>query len=107
MVYWSIMQKPDAKRNHLLRKSAFLFALFLFQTYLSYQLEQCELENNDDKKRRYSNGTGVFIQPLLRDIVSPRHAMVKLADAIDWKSFEDGLQECFAQPMDVPRARFV
>ena len=29
MVYWSIMQKPDAKRNHLLRKSAFLFALFL------------------------------------------------------------------------------
>ena len=74
---------------------------------MMYQLEQCELENNDDKKRRYSNGTGVFIQPLLRDIVSPRHAMVKLADAIDWKSFEDGLQECFAQPMDVPRARFV
>ena len=36
-----------------------------------------------------------LFKPLLRDIVSPRHAMVKLADAIDWKSFEDGLQECF------------
>lgn len=38
---------------------------------------------------------GHLFKPLLRDIVSPRHAMVKLADAIDWKSFEDGLQECF------------
>ena len=36
-----------------------------------------------------------LFKPLLRDIVSPRHAMVKLADAIDWKSFEDGLQEYF------------
>ncbi len=36
-----------------------------------------------------------LFKPLLRDIVSPRHAMVKLADAIDWQSFDDGLQECF------------
>ena len=35
---------------------------------------------------------GDLFKPLLRDIVSPRHAMVKLADAIDWKSFEDGLR---------------
>lgn len=38
---------------------------------------------------------GNLFKPLLRDIVSSRHAMVKLADAIDWKSFEDGLSECF------------
>ena len=36
-----------------------------------------------------------LFKPLLVDIVSRRHAMVKLADAIDWQSFEDGLQECF------------
>lgn len=36
-----------------------------------------------------------LFKPLLRDIVSPRHAMVKLADAIDWQSFEDGLQASF------------
>ena len=47
-----------------------------------------------------------LFKPLLRDIVSPRHAMVKLADAIDWKSFEDGLQEYFAQITDVHRVRF-
>ena len=29
---------------------------------------------------------GDLFKPLLRDIVSPRHAMVKLADAIDWQS---------------------
>lgn len=34
---------------------------------------------------------GDLFKPLLRDIVSPRHAMVKLADTIDWQSFEDGL----------------
>lgn len=38
---------------------------------------------------------GDLFKPLLRDIVSPRHAMVKLADAIDWKSFEDGLSGSF------------
>ncbi|OQA86892.1 MAG: hypothetical protein BWY31_01109 [Lentisphaerae bacterium ADurb.Bin242] len=36
-----------------------------------------------------------LFKPLLRDIVSPHHAMVKLADTIDWRSFEDGLEECF------------
>lgn len=36
-----------------------------------------------------------LFKPLLRDIVSSQHALVKLADAIDWKSFEDGLQSCF------------
>ncbi len=36
-----------------------------------------------------------LFKPLLRDIVSPRHAMVKLADAIDWQSFEAGLSEYF------------
>ena len=38
---------------------------------------------------------GDLFKPLLRDIVSPHHAMVKLADAIDWKSFEDGLSASF------------
>ena len=38
---------------------------------------------------------GDLFKPLLRDIVSPRHAMVKLADAIDWQSFEDGLSGSF------------
>ena len=38
---------------------------------------------------------GDLFKPLLRDIVSPRHAMVKLADAIDWQSFEDGLSASF------------
>jgi IS5 family transposase len=38
---------------------------------------------------------GHLFKPLLRDIVSPRHAMVKLADTIGWQSFDDGLSECF------------
>ena len=38
---------------------------------------------------------GNLFKPLLRDIVSSRHAMVKLSDAIDWKSFEDGLSASF------------
>lgn len=46
-----------------------------------------------------SNSSGAvpshLFKPLLLDIVSKRHAMVKLADAIDWQSFEDGLRECF------------
>lgn len=50
---------------------------------------------------------GHLFKPLLRDIVSPRHAMVKLADAIDWKSFEDVCRNVFTQPMDVPRVQFV
>ena len=33
--------------------------------------------------------------PLLRDIVSSRHAMAKLADTIGRKRFEDGLQDNF------------
>ena len=36
-----------------------------------------------------------LFKPLLGDIVSPRHAMVQLADAIDWQSFEDGLGASF------------
>ncbi|WP_176012807.1 hypothetical protein [Victivallis sp. Marseille-Q1083] len=36
-----------------------------------------------------------MFKALLRDIVSPRHAMEKLADAIDWQSFEDGLEASF------------
>ena len=46
-----------------------------------------------------SNSSGAvqshLFKPLLRDIVSKRHAMVKLANAIDWQSFEDGLHDCF------------
>lgn len=38
---------------------------------------------------------GDLFNPLSRDIVSPHHAMVKLADAIDWQSFEDGLSASF------------
>ncbi|MDD3885421.1 MAG: hypothetical protein PHI35_00935 [Victivallaceae bacterium] len=46
-----------------------------------------------------SNSSGAvqnhLFKPLLLDIVPTRHAMVKLADAIDWQSFEEGLQSCF------------
>lgn len=38
---------------------------------------------------------GDLLKPLLRDIVSPRHGMVKLADVIDRQSFEDGLSANF------------
>lgn len=38
---------------------------------------------------------GNLFKPLLRDIVSARHSMVKLADAIDWQSFEEGLASSF------------
>jgi len=38
---------------------------------------------------------GHLFKPFLRDIVSERHSLVRLADAIDWKSFETGLEECF------------
>ena len=38
---------------------------------------------------------GLLFKPFLRDIVSEGHALVKLANAIDWKSFENGLEECF------------
>ena len=49
------------------------------------------LTKSDTRKEQQ----GDLFKPLLRDIVSPRHAMVKLADAIDWKSFEDGLSGSF------------
>ena len=41
--------------------------------------------------------------------VSPRHAMVKLADAIDWQSFEDGLSASFSADngRTSPSAQFV
>ncbi len=42
---------------------------------------------SDTRKERQ----GDLFQPLLRDIVSPRHTMVELADAMDRQSFEDGL----------------
>lgn len=38
---------------------------------------------------------GHLFKPFLRDIVSERHPLVKLASAINWKSFEIGLAECF------------
>ena len=38
---------------------------------------------------------GDLFNSLLRDLVSPCHAMVKFADAIDWQNFEDGLSERF------------
>jgi len=47
------------------------------------------------KSNRSDGVQSHLFKPLLRDIVSPRHAMVKLADAIDWQSFEDGLEDCF------------
>ena len=36
-----------------------------------------------------------LFKPLLRDIVSPTHPLVLLAGSIDWKRFEDALQERF------------
>ena len=50
---------------------------------------------------------GDLFEPLLRDIVSPRHAMVKLSDAIDWQSFEDACREAFVQMTVVPPVQFV
>ena len=50
---------------------------------------------------------GDLFKPLLRDIVSPRHAMVKLSDAIDWQSFEDAYREAFVQMTVVPPVQFV
>ena len=47
------------------------------------------------KSDTHKEQQGDLFKPLLRDIVSPYHAMVKLADAIDWKSFEDGLSASF------------
>ncbi len=38
---------------------------------------------------------GHLFKPFLRDIVSERHSLVKLADAINWQSFDEGLEECF------------
>ena len=49
------------------------------------------LTKSDTRKEQQ----GDLFKPLLRDIVSPHHAMVKLADAIDWQSFEDGLSASF------------
>lgn len=49
------------------------------------------MTRNDNNK---SNQADLF-KPFLRDIVSPRHPMVKLADSIDWQSFEEGLEDCF------------
>lgn len=45
-----------------------------------------------------------FFKPLLRDIVDPGHPMVRLADAIDWKSFEDGLAGAFCENNGRPSA---
>ena len=36
-----------------------------------------------------------MFKPLLRDIISMKHPLVRLADEIDWKSFDEGLRDCF------------
>lgn len=41
------------------------------------------------------SGQGNLFREALRDLVDPKHPLVLLADAIDWKSFEDGLQDYF------------
>lgn len=54
--------------------------------------ETKEILQNTDKIKAQSN----LFKSLLHDIV--RHAMTKLAGAIDWQSFEDGCWQVFAQP---------
>ncbi|WP_176014048.1 transposase [Victivallis sp. Marseille-Q1083] len=50
---------------------------------------------NGDKESPHGKQQGDLFKPLLRDIVSLRHAMVKLANAIDLQSFKDGLAASF------------
>lgn len=57
------------------------------------------MTKSDSRKERSRN---ICSPPLLRDIVSPRHAMAKLADAIDWQSFEYGLSAGFCADNDRP-----
>ena len=47
------------------------------------------------KKTDDSCVQGVLFNTFLKDIISPRHPLVKLAERIDWFSFDEGLAECF------------
>jgi len=47
------------------------------------------------KNKEKLSEQGLLFNSYLKDIVSSSHPLVKLADAIDWLSFEEGLEECF------------
>lgn len=38
-----------------------------------------------------------FFKVLLRDLVAPGHELVLLRDAIDWKRFEETMQEAYCE----------
>jgi len=48
------------------------------------------------KKDEGSADQGLLFNSYLKDIISLDHPLVKLADAIDWLSFEEGLETCFS-----------
>lgn len=47
------------------------------------------------KKAAETSFHGSLFNTCLKDIVNRRHPLVKLADAIDWASFENELEPCF------------
>jgi IS5 family transposase len=47
------------------------------------------------KNKDKSADQGLLFNTYLKDIISHSHPLARLADAIDWASFDDGLEECF------------
>jgi IS5 family transposase len=47
------------------------------------------------KNKDKSVDQGVLFNTYLKDIISLSHPLAQLADAINWASFDDGLEECF------------
>ncbi len=47
------------------------------------------------KNKDKSADQGLLFNTYLKDIISLRHPLAKLANAIDWASFDDGFEECF------------
>lgn len=47
------------------------------------------------KNKDKSADQGLLFNTYLKDIISLSHPLARLADTIDWASFEDGLEKCF------------
>ena len=62
------------------------------------------LQNDDTQKDLVSPYQGDLFKLHLRDLVNPSHPMVRLADKVDWKQFEDAMAPVFADGQGRPSA---
>ena len=59
------------------------------------------------KRKNTVKVRSVYSRPVLRDIVFPRHTLMRLINATVWQSVDDGLSENFRAGTVVPPVWFV